>query len=1766
MSKLDLINELFQLLDDEKSLTENLQTEIKTMSDMLYLEEFIPDELGMSVIEKLTEMRRLLQSVGEKFSLLEMGKIPSGRKEAARILEVYREKIHAEEKYTDAVRFFMTLQSDDRDTQMHLENRKKQLARIDFSKMDFNDIKSVVERYVCLQEAYYETIPEKRFSLIYGLAGEFEEPIARALQFGTLKTETEQLAGTLEEDQESVGQMEKEVAVQDVKNAEEKKTEELDGSELTESFISGEKSEEKEEVEQNIWKDIGINAPETVIHRENSSLLKIEVSPKAANKFGVKEFKKDMRKQAIIQKIVCLQSANEECGFSKESIALWEKKDEGYFDLAADKLFQQGYLQKYIVEGMGEFFTLSPKGEKAFKSREASSFIYGTSKRKWNEKQNMGQPIKDSGNAAIARILRNSCYKRMLNINSKYSFSSQTSCIDTDWFSLMFPESVEGKDAEFIGIVSEDPKQFLTVYKHILENKEADVLIILAAVHEEAANIAKWIKTAVKRQLSVWYCGFADKTVFDADTDEVVITKKADKAVSTAEHPQWEEQELPEEQKEHEKTSEEKEEITEICKEKLLNSQSEPEAYGEDYEKMLVAGKPYAAAAYLKVLSTENPSYRKVYRQLAYALNDPMNNCSYSSDIIFRVYYSEESPVSDYFVVSAAVRNYFYDQFSYDYSLRQLQDMVSGNRVLHEIPALDRIVYTLQHFKEDNHRGIDRYADYREKERTSWEKRLDEIRREAKGYYDNYSMANVKENAAHKRFIETSKLLLGPGSDLSEFLKAVSEDNRELKDMLEDFLKEHYIKNQATICEENIDSGKIDVVLDTHWNLAAKNMRFVRKSSDLMGSLRMNLFKRVRKIAAVLCSYVSLLQSSIPDDADPALREYRKVRNTLIDDIEKAMYCISQKKAEDEIAVQAGKEVLKETLQELKARLEGNYKEGNYKYFYINFLKNDKVLLDEEFLPILEEVPQLEELSACKRIHSHCKEQEKEWKQRLDEIFRGGDDYGSAELILRYLKQQTEFPNSEEYQQYSVEKAITFPQKDIENQRREFIEDLELAQSYGQIDNTAENIKESMIQIMDNWYTWALETKNYGFFRKILGAFKKKIHEDASVIAVELNHSLEIYLRKNQEWQEDRAVADAVEQIRSRIKQQNYAAAEDLLNRLLTKDLDSETDLLQNDYLMEFLDEYDINYRKTANAGMNLKSLVSASSLNTSRLNKDTKGADKLLENWPRGTKAGANRIRMLLDSLGFATDTVKMEAPIQGKIESYLITLRRPENGRKSNYKHPISAFGSEAEEKGFRVVCIFGKMDADRLIDTFKEIGNAKNTIVLLDYSLTLADRRTLARKTKMELTGKIFAVIDRVVLVYLAKHYMETAVNRMLMAVIMPFALYQPYIVKSADVMPQEIFIGRKIELEKIESPTGVNIVYGGRQLGKTALLRMAKNNVDHNENGDRAVIINAWGKNYRETARAVAEALYDEGILKEEIITEQWSELARCIKRRLNDPADSIPYLLLMIDEADVFIESCEEVGYEPFNALKDIQSVGSRRFKFVVAGLRNIVRFKRMAALDNNKVLPHLESLTVKPFKAMEARELLEVPLAYLGFRFQKDMETEVLISTILGTTNYFPGLIQLYCKKLLDAMKRDYAGYSESETPPYYVRKEQIKKILAEESLQQDIREKFFITLKVGEDDYYYIIALLVAYHYHQNKSQNGCSVEELRQLADTFSIGKLAVLNAEKIFALMEEMSELNVLQHTGDGRYRFTRHSFCQMMGTIQQIDDELLNYMED
>lgn len=98
-------------------------------------------------------------------------------------------------------------------------------------------------------------------------------------------------------------------------------------------------------------------------------------------------------------------------------------------------------------------------------------------------------------------------------------------------------------------------------------------------------------------------------------------------------------------------------------------------------------------------------------------------------------------------------------------------------------------------------------------------------------------------------------------------------------------MRETFIKNDAEISEENLDMEKLNKVLTEYWELAAQNLNSVKRTSDLMSSLRMNLYKKESKIVNILCRYVSLMKASTTDAQDAVFGEYKKLRTVLLEKI-----------------------------------------------------------------------------------------------------------------------------------------------------------------------------------------------------------------------------------------------------------------------------------------------------------------------------------------------------------------------------------------------------------------------------------------------------------------------------------------------------------------------------------------------------------------------------------------------------------------------------------------------------------------------------------------------------------------------------------------------------------------------------------------------------------------------------------------------------------------------------------------------------------------
>lgn len=1447
-----------------------------------------------------------------------------------------------------------------------------------------------------------------------------------------------------------------------------------------------------------------------------------------------------------------------------------------------DYLNRKGYIRKYSVTPGGDYYCASPKFIKAVSFKEAAKTI-GVRQRPVGE---WGTPIEDKGTSALSRVVNNRLYCDSVQRFSDKDIDtfSDNTCTFTDAFiSKTYPSDRSIPCDLNIGVFwdnTEECDSFIEHLKKTVAEEDHFGYVIFATVNFAKAKILADIVMETVGNISadgIYLYSATDESQYaypNQENVDILVNAEADDnndvlSVEDLDAPIQDVRSNKEAevvlQRENSLTKTPNSVPTQVIEKSAENVESIKigptceETVVEQAISLINAGKLYATTAFTKAYATTHPEYTQFYNQLAYAVNDPMGHCNYATGTVFSLI-ENRGQFEEALSISTAIRTFFSNQVRFDYNIKSFYDGIKGYKLLRDYPSLSKVVYTLMEFKNSQKKGMDAYADYRSRSKAELSLKLERLQHEARIFYENFVTGRKKENASQKRFLETKKLMFSVDSAFGIYLKAIVDGEADMQSLAMEFLQKHFYKEDSIIAEDTIDTDKLWDYITYFWEKAGDSMMY-RTHADLMSHLRNNIISTTTKAVQILAKWCDLVGriSESEDDGDNA---YVKVRQTLIDNIKTALVELRKTSDEDSTSEieHAGLEVLNYTLNEILGCINGTFIEESRKYFYVPFLLTDDLMLNEEYIPDLKmHSSTLNELSPIYRILEHVQKAQKglpKYDARLKEILDDkGDDYGQARLIVNYLM---ETDSSSEWNVFSetIENGEVYAKETADLRKEDFIGDLELAQSYGQIDNSNEDKKEKILQIIDEWYKWAVETSNYGFFKRVMDSYLAEIKEEAKIREKDLLEQLESFKSAPVSGLSVDEKEKRVARIQRMIQEQNYTVAEDILARANTSEEDSE-EMMEDDFLEDFLDNYDDYYQPVAKSNTSFANLVSSRTRN-----KEERGAKRLADNWlPGGSLLGQDRLFNLLTCMGFKVDSIKPQNPIR-KFEHFSVKTIRAQGGQRDNYTHPIAAFGSGAAQDGFRVVCINGAYDADGLINVMKEIGNAKHTLILLDYALTKSERRRLARKSKNSLGDKLFGVVDRTVMMFLVRNFDETKINRMLISIITPFGYYQPYVWESANVMPPEIFMGRKRELERIKSATGVNIVYGGRQLGKSALLKKAKDDIDYDESGNRAVLIDIKGLDYKKAANKIGHELYDASVLEEDINTEDWNELARTIKRRLQSDKNRIPYLLLLLDEADAFIDSCSAENYQPFDALKDIQSIGVGRFKFVIAGLRNIVRFKR-EALGNNSVLTHLQAMTVKPFTTSEARELMEVPLYYLGLRFPK--EKEYLVTLILATTNYFPGLIQMYCAKLINAMRnKDYANYDEVDTPIYEVSEEHIKKVLADPEFMQQIREKYMITLKLDEDNYYYLIALLMAYLYHCNGYSEGYSAEDIKNAGNELEISKISNLELNKLESFMEELKELNVLRNTSENQYLFTRFTFFQMMGTRAEVDDKLVEYM--
>jgi len=563
------------------------------------------------------------------------------------------------------------------------------------------------------------------------------------------------------------------------------------------------------------------------------------------------------------------------------------------------------------------------------------------------------------------------------------------------------------------------------------------------------------------------------------------------------------------------------------------------------------------------------------------------------------------------------------------------------------------------------------------------------------------------------------------------------------------------------------------------------------------------------------------------------------------------------------------------------------------------------------------------------------------------------------------------------------------------------------------------------------------------------------------------------------------------------------------------------------------------------------------------------KQASQMLDTWfaVKGRKQAITEkdVSSILSSLGFNKEKFAIQKVGNYTWIDFITELIQDKK------RCPVPAFGSEAKGH-YRILCVWDRPSEEDILNAIGDTSHSSPVLVFHFGRMTEKRRRDLARLCRDR--RRRFVVIDDAVIFYLCGE--RGARLPILFECTLPFTFLEPYTTTSGFV-PPEMFYGRERERDSIIALTGSCFIYGGRQLGKTVLLRSVERDFHSPKEGKIALwldlkaeaigydrdIDEIWNLLATEFKRlAIIPDTKSNRFKPEELLKQIENWLEQDEKRRI----------LLLLDESDRFLEADgkkrtegnDEKGEFIRSArLKGLMDRTNRRFKVVFAGLHNVQRTTKL----ENHPLAHLgEPICIGPLlnngEMREARALIERPFASIGYRF----ESLDLVTRILSQTNYYPSLIQLYCQQLLKHVTNpDVVNFDTRNSPPYVITSQQVDDAYNNQDLRKAIRDRFMWTLQL--DRRYEAIAYAIAYGSIESEfgMVDGFSVSWIRNEVLTWWYEGFRGLSSDEIQVLLEEMVGLGVLRITSTGGFTLRSPNVLLLMGTPEEIEAALLQPRE-
>ena len=171
MSKADSIKDIRFKLRKLCDITDELVENLAKLHDSVHNGSFIPEALNQKMTGSLRSISQLQTEIFQEYTSLEIGDLPDYIEEMETVLSEYQKKLEEQERYQEAVRFFFSLHSDNKEIEDLLDARKEQLKQISSIK----DTESLLP-YLLVKQVFEETDMQKKFTLMYQLPQFLKKP------------------------------------------------------------------------------------------------------------------------------------------------------------------------------------------------------------------------------------------------------------------------------------------------------------------------------------------------------------------------------------------------------------------------------------------------------------------------------------------------------------------------------------------------------------------------------------------------------------------------------------------------------------------------------------------------------------------------------------------------------------------------------------------------------------------------------------------------------------------------------------------------------------------------------------------------------------------------------------------------------------------------------------------------------------------------------------------------------------------------------------------------------------------------------------------------------------------------------------------------------------------------------------------------------------------------------------------------------------------------------------------------------------------------------------------------------------------------------------------------------------------------------------------------------------------------------------------------------------------------------------------------------